>query len=430
MPPPPSAVAVVAKLCGDAIAHKTERGLVRLGLAGADETREAAAELFAAARPDDGEVQVLVAPMVKATRELIAGLNVDAQFGPTVVLGVGGILAEAVADAVVRLVPISEVDAEDMLDELASQALLGPFRGEPRGRPAGGGRRAARAVRRRRARARPVLGRPEPADDRRRRAGGGRRPGRAGRAPRSPLMPTQDHFRALFDPRGVIVAGASTHPGKFGFVALHNILANGYGGEVFATNREGVEVLGRPTLGSIDEVPDGAADLVFVCTPAGANPEVLRQAAAKGVKAAFIASAGYGESGEEGQVAPGRARGPRRRPRHADRRAQRAGPGLHPVVAVRADRGAVPAPGPHRRRQPVRQLRVVVPEPLAPVGRRREPGRVGRQRRPGGRARRPRVLRRRPRDHASASPTSRACPTAVASSSASPPSPSASRSWC
>jgi succinyl-CoA synthetase beta subunit len=122
---------VVAKLCGDAIAHKTERGLVRLGLATPDDARRAAEELFAAATPADGEVQVLVAPMVRATRELIAGLSVDAQFGPTVVLGVGGILAEAVADAVVRLVPISEVDAEDMLDELATQALLGPFRGEP-----------------------------------------------------------------------------------------------------------------------------------------------------------------------------------------------------------------------------------------------------------------------------------------------------------
>jgi succinyl-CoA synthetase beta subunit len=122
---------VVVKLCGDGIAHKTERGLVRLGLGSPDEARAAAADLFAAARPDDGPVQVLVAPMVKATRELIAGLNVDAQFGPTVVLGVGGVLAEAVADAVVRLVPISEVDAEDMLDDLASQALLAPFRGEP-----------------------------------------------------------------------------------------------------------------------------------------------------------------------------------------------------------------------------------------------------------------------------------------------------------
>jgi hypothetical protein len=76
-------------------------------------------------------VQVLVAPMVRATRELIAGVTVDPQFGPTVVLGVGGILAEAVADAVVRLAPISDVDAEDMLDDLATQALLGPFRGEP-----------------------------------------------------------------------------------------------------------------------------------------------------------------------------------------------------------------------------------------------------------------------------------------------------------
>ena len=36
---------------------------------------------------------------------------------------------------------------------------------------------------------------------------------------------TPEHFRALFEPRGIIVAGASTHPGKFGFVALHNILS-------------------------------------------------------------------------------------------------------------------------------------------------------------------------------------------------------------
>jgi acetyltransferase len=109
------------------------------------------------------------------------------------------------------------------------------------------------------------------------------------------------HFQALFEPRGVVVAGASTHPGKFGFVALHNILAASYPGAVFATNREGVDVLGRPTLTSLDELPDGVADLVFVCTPAAANPDLLRAAAAKGIRAAFIASAGYGEAGEEGR---------------------------------------------------------------------------------------------------------------------------------
>jgi len=109
-----------------------------------------------------------------------------------------------------------------------------------------------------------------------------------------------DHFKALFDPRAIVVAGASTHPGKFGFVALHNILSCGYAGEVFATNREKAEVLGRPTMADLTEIPDGVADLVFVCTPAASNPELLRQAAAKGIRAVFIASAGYGESGEEG----------------------------------------------------------------------------------------------------------------------------------
>jgi acyl-CoA synthetase (NDP forming) len=114
---------------------------------------------------------------------------------------------------------------------------------------------------------------------------------------------SSDHFRALFDPRGILVAGASTHPGKFGFVALHNILANGYRGRVFATNLEGTPVLGIDTVRSVDEVPHGGADLVFVCTPAAANLDLLRGCAARGIRAAFIASAGYGEAGESGLAA-------------------------------------------------------------------------------------------------------------------------------
>ncbi|MEX1218504.1 MAG: CoA-binding protein [Acidimicrobiales bacterium] len=110
-----------------------------------------------------------------------------------------------------------------------------------------------------------------------------------------------EHFNALFNPRGIVVAGASTHPGKFGFVALHNILSCGYRGQVYATNREQVEVLGQSTLSSVSGVPSGVADLVFVCTPATSNSEVLRQAADRGMRAAFIASAGYGESGEAGR---------------------------------------------------------------------------------------------------------------------------------
>lgn len=114
---------------------------------------------------------------------------------------------------------------------------------------------------------------------------------------------TDDHFRALFDPKGVVVAGAATHPGKFGFVSLHNILMNGYQGKVFATNLRGEEVLGIKTMKSMSELPMGEAELVLVCTPPQANLEILTQAAARGVKAAFITTAGYGEAGPEGLLA-------------------------------------------------------------------------------------------------------------------------------
>jgi succinyl-CoA synthetase beta subunit len=122
---------VVAKLSGAAIAHKTERGLVRLGLRDRGSVEHAAAELLAAARPDDGPVEVLVAPMARGVRELIAGVVRDPQFGPCVMLGIGGVLAEALGDVTFRLVPIDDADAGEMIDDLGLQSLLGPFRGEP-----------------------------------------------------------------------------------------------------------------------------------------------------------------------------------------------------------------------------------------------------------------------------------------------------------
>jgi acetyl-CoA synthetase (ADP-forming) len=122
---------VVAKLVGDAIAHKTERGLVRLGLADDAAVRAAAGDLLAAARPEDGAVAVLVAPMLRGTRELVAGLVRDPQFGPCVMIGFGGVLTEAVADVAFVPVPLDALDAAEAIESLSTQSLLGPVRGEP-----------------------------------------------------------------------------------------------------------------------------------------------------------------------------------------------------------------------------------------------------------------------------------------------------------
>ena len=136
---PPEAVAfahefdspMALKLCGSNIAHKSERGLVHLGIAGPDAIGRSCQELLDAARPEDNATGVLIAPMASGLREFIAGIAVDPVFGPTVVFGLGGVLAEAIADVTVRLAPLRRYDATDMLQSLRSQSLFGAFRGEP-----------------------------------------------------------------------------------------------------------------------------------------------------------------------------------------------------------------------------------------------------------------------------------------------------------
>lgn len=122
---------VALKLCGPSLAHKSERGLVRLGLDRPDAVRSAAEDLLAAATEDDGEVALLVSEMVVGHRELIAGVVLTEQFGAALMLGLGGVLAEAIGEAVFRLLPASQADCQDMIDDLGIPALLGPLRGEP-----------------------------------------------------------------------------------------------------------------------------------------------------------------------------------------------------------------------------------------------------------------------------------------------------------
>ncbi|MDH3705048.1 MAG: CoA-binding protein, partial [Acidimicrobiia bacterium] len=113
-------------------------------------------------------------------------------------------------------------------------------------------------------------------------------------------------LRPLFEPRGVVVAGASTHPGKFGFVSLHNILTSGYRGRLYGLAREQGEVLGVPVLADAADLPADEIDLVFVCTPPAVNEQLIRDVAARGVRAVFMAAGGYSEAGDEGRAAEDR----------------------------------------------------------------------------------------------------------------------------
>ncbi|HOM29916.1 MAG TPA: acetate--CoA ligase family protein [Deltaproteobacteria bacterium] len=116
---------VALKACAPEIRHKTELGLVRLGIASEDELERAYRSMSERA----GVPGFIVAEMLRGERELMAGVTRHPGFPPCVVLGLGGVFAEALEDISSRFAPLSATDAHGMMDGLRSSRLLGPFRG-------------------------------------------------------------------------------------------------------------------------------------------------------------------------------------------------------------------------------------------------------------------------------------------------------------
>lgn len=124
---------VALKIVSPEITHKTEVGGVVLGLGDARAVREAAAVVLrrvAVERPQAVIQGLLVQAMAPVGKELLLGGVRDAQFGPLVMVGLGGIYVEVLADTAARLAPVSPGEALGMLDELKAAPLLRGVRGE------------------------------------------------------------------------------------------------------------------------------------------------------------------------------------------------------------------------------------------------------------------------------------------------------------
>lgn len=123
---------VACKLLSDRISHKSDIGGVRLDLHDPDEVRAAAAELLALAG-DAGTTgaRLLVQRMASGDVELIVGSKRDAAFGPVVVVGIGGVLVEVLADSNAAVAPVDHPAARRLLTTLRGSRLLGAVRGRP-----------------------------------------------------------------------------------------------------------------------------------------------------------------------------------------------------------------------------------------------------------------------------------------------------------
>lgn len=108
-------------------------------------------------------------------------------------------------------------------------------------------------------------------------------------------------LRKFFEPRSVVVVGASATPHKPGNDVILNILANEYKGDLYLVNPRGGEILGIKAHSSIQELPEGI-ELAVIILPAKENPSAVRECASKGIKAMVLAAGGFSEVDDVGQA--------------------------------------------------------------------------------------------------------------------------------
>lgn len=292
---------VVLKGLGKELPHKTELQLVHLNLNDAAAVEAAARTIQKnAGNKLEG---FLVQPQISGKREFVAGLFRDDQYGPVVMFGLGGIFTEVLSDVSFRLAPLTESDAADMIAEIRSSPLLGPFRGEaavdenklvqtlmglsgigvdcpevseidinplivtPKGQPV-----AVDAL--------VVKGSPKTA-----------------RTFTPPISPAD--IAPLFYPRSIAFVGASGRMGKWGYTLLTNTISGGFAGEIYLVNSKGGTIAGRPVYQSVTDIP-GPVDVAVVCIPANAVAALIPEFQKKKIANMLLIASGFGETGEDG----------------------------------------------------------------------------------------------------------------------------------
>ncbi len=295
---------LVLKGLGDNILHKTEAGLVKVGIDGPDRLKEAV-ETMTRMAGDDLKT-FLVQPMVKGNREFVAGMFRDAQFGPVIMFGLGGILTEAIGDIVFRIAPLSGADLDDMLDCLAAQKLLGEFR-----RESAVNRDQLKAVLKGLSDLACACSQIQEIDINPLIVGTDGCPMAVdglmilGEDPENSKarLPKID-FKALnacFYPESIAFVGASASPGKWGHMLPTNTFARDYKGQVYLVNPKGGKIMGRKVYKDLDEIEENV-DLAVVTVPANRVMDLIPAMERKKVKGMLLITSGFREVGDEGRV--------------------------------------------------------------------------------------------------------------------------------
>ena len=301
---------VVLKALARGVIHKSDAGGVKLNLLDEEDVRRAYQEIESAFR-DKGMVGVSVQKMAKPGIEVFLGVMTDASFGPVIMFGLSGIFVEVFRDVSMRVLPISEEDAESMIREIKGYTILRGYRGFS------GDIKAVKKVLLKISALvqefplikemdlNPIFVYPK---------------GYTIADARiilhdSPVSPysylRQDRrssnsgdLRDLFYPRSVAVIGASNTPSKLGWNLFRNLLSHRYKGRLYPVNPNAEEVQGIKAYPSIKDVPE-RVDVAIVLVPSSLTPRIVEECCIAGAKYIIVESAGFAELGEEGKKIEG-----------------------------------------------------------------------------------------------------------------------------
>ena len=111
---------------------------------------------------------------------------------------------------------------------------------------------------------------------------------------------SDQRVRLLFEPQSIAIVGASSDPAKASGLPLRNVLQSRFSGKIYPVNPRATEISGVRCYPSVTDLPE-APDVAVLMVDARLSPQVLEECGRKGVKAAVVGSAGFSESGPEGQ---------------------------------------------------------------------------------------------------------------------------------
>lgn len=296
---------LVMKVVSPQILHKTDVGGVKVGVQSASEARDTFEDMHDRLSSQEN-VQIkgiLLEKMVPKGVELIVGLQNDPQFGPVIMVGMGGIMTEVMRDVAFRMLPITTDDAKSMLDELKGSVLLRGFRGSASvdiemvaqmlvriGKM--GTENAdyinsvdfnpvviyedshcvvdAKIILNQEVRANSI----------------------------STAEPDAAFMEKFFTPESVALVGASGTKGKIGNSILDSLVNHDYKGKVYPINPKADQIFGIKCYPSLAEVPH-RVDLAVISVDLSVTPPVLEECASKGIHNVVIVSGGGKELGGE-----------------------------------------------------------------------------------------------------------------------------------